>query len=32
MTAVVTGKTWDPYFVDLGYGRGMIYDADENIW
>jgi len=30
MTAAVTGKRWDPYFVDLGDGRGMIYDADED--
>ena len=32
MTAVVTGKRWDQYLVDLGDGRGMIYDADEEIW
>jgi hypothetical protein len=31
MTAVVTGKRWDQYLVDLGDGRGMIYDAGLDI-
>ena len=30
MTAVITGKRWNQYLVDLGDGRGMIYDIDED--
>ena len=31
MTAVITGKRWDQYLVDLGDGSGRIYDADDDI-
>ena len=31
MTAVVTARRDAQYLIDLGDGRGMIYDADEEI-